>query len=203
MDAPINTQHSNKETTENNRSMENYNNYEDIIHSIQLNNHDLNDINDVSNLLSEQSLYLNYNIDSLYEESIEYKYTNNNANLIDTYLSYIQNDDHNNIDLNILIISTQNLLNYIGENTSLNGKISTLINQLMDNVIMRIHKILNLLIYDSISISNVIDFIKNDIDDEQITILDDRLKDLKRQVNENLTKLDLDITDYPFLKSII
>ncbi|KAF0276385.1 hypothetical protein FOG50_02779 [Hanseniaspora uvarum] len=183
--------------------MENYNNYEDIIHSIQLNNHDLNDINDVSNLLSEQSLYLNYNIDSLYEESNEYKYTNNNANLIDTYLSYIQNDDHNNIDLNILIISTQNLLNYIGENTSLNAKISTLINQLMDNVIMRIHKILNLLIYDSISISNVIDFIKNDIDDDQITILDDRLKDLKRQVNENLTKLDLDITDYPFLKSII
>lgn len=183
--------------------MNNYNNFEDIIYNIQLNNHELDDINDVSNLLSEQSLYLNYNIDSLYEESIEYKYTNNNADIIDTYLSYIQNDDYNNIDLNILIISTQNLLNYISENTTLNKKITSLINKLLDNVILRIHKILNLLVYDSISISNVIDFIKNDIDDPEITILDDRLKDLKAKVNDNLTKLDLDINDYPFLKNII
>lgn len=183
--------------------MNNYNNFEDIIYNIQLNNHELDDINDVSNLLSEQSLYLNYNIDSLYEESIEYKYTNNNADIIDTYLSYIQNDDYNNIDLNILIISTQNLLNYISENTALNKKITSLINKLLDNVILRIHKILNLLVYDSISISNVIDFIKNDIDDPEITILDDRLKDLKAKVNDNLTKLDLDINDYPFLKNII
>lgn len=183
--------------------MNNYNNFEDIIHNIQLNNHELNDINDVSNLLSEQSLYLNYNIDSLYEESIEYKYTNNNADIIDTYLSYIQNVDYNNIDLNILIISTQNLLNYISENTTLNKKITTLINKLLDNVILRIHKILNLLVYDSISISNVIDFIKNDIDDPEITILDDRLIDLKAKVNDNLTKLDLDINDYPFLKVLL
>jgi hypothetical protein len=115
----------------------------------------------------------------------------------------MQDDDYNNIDLNILIISTQNLLNYISENTALNAKITSTINKLMNNVVLRIHKILNLLVYDSISISNVIDFIKNDIDDDEITILDDRLKELKLKVNENLTKLDLSIDDYPFLKSII
>lgn len=183
--------------------MDSYNNFDEIIHNIQLNNLELNDINDVSNLLCEKSLFLNYNIESLYEESIEHNYTNNNASIVDTYLSYMQDEDYNNIDLNILIISTQNLLNYISENTALNAKITSTINKLMNNVVLRIHKILNLLVYDSISISNVIDFIKNDIDDDEITILDDRLKELKLNVNKNLTKLDLSIDDYPFLKGII
>ncbi|KAL6926549.1 hypothetical protein ACO0SA_004729 [Hanseniaspora valbyensis] len=175
----------------------------------------INDINDVSDILTSNEYHYHYNIDYLYREIIADENSNSNSitdydAIIAKYSNYIdenrnKNNNNDNIDLNILIISIIDHLKYIKTSIETNNEYlikHICLETLYKNIILKIDSFLNNFLIDSISLINLTEYSKKiDVDvEKELTMIQNDMSELKENILNTVSyDTSINIKDYPFI----